>query len=112
MLVGLAAVAGVVALLAGGCTAHDTATSAPSTDASELRAPDVRALRPVALPDLSHMTESVRAQIRERHSSLMLKTENPGTPTVELGNAYGAMGTLLMAAEQLDAAESDRKSVV
>jgi len=58
------------------------------------------------LPDLSRVAESVRDQIVERYSSLMLKIEDPRTTTVELGNAYGEMGKLFMAADYLDAAES------
>jgi tetratricopeptide (TPR) repeat protein len=86
-------------MLASGCNPHDATTAAPSADAV------VR--RPLVLPEFSPMTErSVMEQIRERHSSLMLKIENPRTPTVELGNAHGEMGKLLMAAEYLDAAES------
>jgi tetratricopeptide (TPR) repeat protein len=52
------------------------------------------------------MEKSVQQQMRERDALLRLKIENPETPTVELGNAYGEMGKLLMAAEYFDAAES------
>src|SRR5713226_8077947 len=68
--------------------------------------PNKATLRPVSLPDLSRMSESVRRQVREGYSSLALKIENPGTTTADLGNAYGEMGKLFMAAEYLDAAEA------
>ena len=47
----------------------------------------------------------MREQLRERYASLTQKIENPEHPAVELGNAYGEMGKLLMAAEYLEAAE-------
>jgi tetratricopeptide (TPR) repeat protein len=70
------------------------------------RAPDGRELRPVSLPDLSRTTESVQTQIRGRYASLMAKIENRADAPVELGEAYGEMGKLLMAGEYADAAES------
>lgn len=62
-------------------------------------------LRPVSVPDLSRMSESVQQQIRDRYSSLTRKIETAGTPAADLANAYGDMGKLFMAAEYYDAAE-------
>ena len=94
-----------VALVAGACgspreTESLTATAAP------LETPDGRPLRSVVLPDLAKLAPSVQEQIRERHTSLMLKRGNRETPVPELSDAYGEMGKLLMAAEFADAAES------
>jgi tetratricopeptide (TPR) repeat protein len=49
---------------------------------------------------------SVQAQLRERYASLTLKVENAGSPAVEVADAYGELGKLLMATEYLDAAEA------
>jgi tetratricopeptide (TPR) repeat protein len=62
-------------------------------------------MRPVALPDLSRMSESVRQQIRDGHASLMQKIENGATSAADRANAYGEMGGLFMAAQYLDQAE-------
>jgi len=62
-------------------------------------------LLPVSLPDLSHTAKPVQDQLRERYTSLTLKIERAGTPASELGNEYGEVGKLLMAAEYRDAAE-------
>lgn len=107
-LTGLAMVTSLVAIPAGGCTSNENATSATAADASMHRPPQVQALPPVSLPDVSLVTESaVREQMRERYSSLTLKLENPSAPAEELGNAYGEVGKLFMAAaEYLDVAES------
>lgn len=105
MFAGRGAVACLCAVLAGACTTDDEATSA-SIGASVLRPPDRPGLRPVSLPDFSTMEEPVRKQMRERSSSLKLKIDHPGTTPLELSTAYGEMGKLLMAAEQLNAAEA------
>jgi tetratricopeptide (TPR) repeat protein len=78
-----------------------TSTSAPvATPAA-----DRQTLRPVALPDLSRTGESVAKQLRDGYASLMATNEKPGTSDLELGNAYGEMGRLLMAAEYRESAE-------
>ena len=102
----LAAAAWAATVLTGGCTSDDPAPAAPPTDASAPSRLGIERLRPVSLPDLSHMTGSVREQIRERYSSLMSAIENPGATTVELSHAYGEMGNLLMATQYRDMAES------
>ena len=76
-------------------------TSTATTDESV----DRGALLPVALPDLSRLEESVQGQVRGQHASLMRELENRGTTAVELGNAYGAVGTSLMGAENFASAE-------
>jgi tetratricopeptide (TPR) repeat protein len=63
-------------------------------------------VRPVALPDVSRLAAPVQAQVRERHSALLAKLEDRNTPHAELGDAYGELGLILMAAEYYDAAAS------
>ena len=76
---------------------------------SRARAPDTpatAALRKVALPDLSHATPSVQDQLRGRYAVLTRSIDTPGIRPADLGEAYGRMGMLLMAAEYRDEAES------
>lgn len=104
---GSPAIAGHVAsacLLALGiaCVSNDR----PASEQPARKSDERPALRPVSLPDRSRAAASVRDQLRERHSSLTLRIENPGTTNVELGTAFGEMGKLLMAAEHRDQAEA------
>jgi tetratricopeptide (TPR) repeat protein len=85
----------VVVLLACSCACKDVS-----------KAGDPRTLRPVALPDLSRLEESVQAQLHERFAALTEKQKNPRAPAAELGTEYGEMGMLLMAAEFRDPAEA------
>ena len=95
-----------VVMQSGACTESDPLpASMTATDRSMPSVLDKRAPHAVALPDVSHMTVSVRDQIHEQYSSLLLRIDNPGATTVELGRAYGEMGNLLMAAQYVDAAE-------
>ncbi len=63
------------------------------------------ALRPVSLPDLSKMSGSVQAQIREAHASLTRASDTRPRAPAALADAYGALGMLFMAADLDDAAE-------
>lgn len=108
-LVWLGAVAVALGVAAGGCGRADERDSAARSSDPAARTFTVRdkgALRPVSLPDLSRMSESVRQQLSDGHAALMQKIEDPRTPPVDLGNAYGEMGKLFMAAQYFDAAES------
>jgi tetratricopeptide (TPR) repeat protein len=89
-------------LLAGACRPEPNAasTKVPQTDDA-----GSRALPSIALPDLSPMEPSVQQQMGERYRSLIALIENHATPSIELAQAYGEMGNLLMAAEYFDAAE-------
>ena len=70
------------------------------------KADDRQNVRPVALPDLSRLEESVQAQMRERYAALAEKQKDPRAPAADLGTEYGEMGMLLMAAEFRDPAEA------
>ena len=85
----------VIVLLAGSCACRNE----PTVD-------DRQTLRPVPLPDLSRIEESVQAQLRERYAALTEKQKDPGAPAADLGTQYGEMGALLMAAEFRDPAEA------
>jgi len=63
-------------------------------------------LLPVSLPDLSRVDPGVQAQVRERYETLTQKLARRDTPPEELGDAYGALGMVLQAAEYFDAAET------
>ena len=101
----LAICAGLVCLLNTSCASDDDTSSPPQPVKAAQEPAGVSAIQPILLPDLSHMDEPVRAQLREHYESLELTRERAATPTAELGDAYGEMGKLLMAAEALDAAE-------
>jgi tetratricopeptide (TPR) repeat protein len=80
-----------VMVLAGACAATGNAP----TD-----------LRPVTLPDLSRLEESVQVQLRERYQALSVKQTDGSTRRADLGTEYGQMGALLMAAGLNDPAEA------
>jgi tetratricopeptide (TPR) repeat protein len=87
-----------VVVLAAGCTSDPRAPAAIVSNDSALPA--------VSLPDVSRMEEAVRQQMSDQYRSLTSKIENRNTPPSELGDAYGTMGNLLLAAEYFDAAEA------
>lgn len=103
-----ALVLSALALATTGCAREDepAPTSATATGSADRTSSGHQALRTVSLPDLSSAAASVQEQIRAAYSSLMRQIEHPGAPPSELANAYGEMGTLLMAAEFGQAAES------
>src|SRR5688572_10175675 len=92
---------GCLAVTAVGCTSQG---DAPASSNVDRQAPDGSTLQPVSLPDLSKLTASVQAQVRERHAALTAKLADRGASATELAASYGEMGRLLMAA-QSDAAE-------
>jgi tetratricopeptide (TPR) repeat protein len=63
-------------------------------------------LKKVALPDLSHAVPSVQDQLREGYAVLARSIDSKDTRPADLGDAYGRMGMLLMAAEYRNEAES------
>jgi tetratricopeptide (TPR) repeat protein len=101
----LEAVICVLVFFSGACSSK-TDVPTPSTASSERQAPPDRAtLRPVTLPDLARVSPTVQKQLRDGFASLTAAREKAGTTDVELGRAYGEVGTLLMAAEYREAAE-------
>lgn len=63
------------------------------------------ALLPVSLPDVSRLDAPVQRQMRDAYASLSAKKESSATPPAELARAYGNLGSLLLAAAYVDAAE-------
>ena len=61
------------------------------------------ALPPVSLPGLARLAAPAAAQVRARYGTVQDALES-GAPTVEVANAYGALGLILMAAEYFDSA--------
>lgn len=99
-------IAGLSALLTGACHSRGAVTEAPSNGAFTLTPPEGLGLHPVELPDFSKMEDSVEKQMLARVSSLKLKAQHSNVPRMELAAEYGEMGKLLMAAQQVDAAEA------
>lgn len=101
---------GAITCAAVGCApATDRSASPAESPARDTRvvAPPPRpaGLRALPLPDFSTMGESVQKQMLGQVDVLRRLVERSDAPSADLSEAYGRMGTLLMAAERLDAAE-------
>jgi hypothetical protein len=83
----------------GGCQNNSAPSGASASSPSQTN------LRPVALPDLSAASDTVREQIRERYRLLTQQIDDGRTVSADLANAYGEMGKLFMATQYADAAE-------
>ena len=94
---GLAGGLYVLALLASGCATDAEHTSPAAEEAEPMSLSGT--LLPVALPDLSRIEEPVQVQLSEPYELLIQRRDTAGTPALELGEAYGEMGKLLMAAK-------------
>lgn len=68
-------------------------------------APGRGAPRAVVLPDLTRVDESVRAQMRERETTLQAVLARPGATDAEKAAAFGGVAVLLHASEFYEAAE-------
>ena len=82
-------IAALAAVVAAGCAPHQQRAG----------------LQAVSLPDLSRMAPSAQTQIRDSYKALTQKIATRSTTVVELADAYGEFGKLLMAADQRDAAK-------
>jgi tetratricopeptide (TPR) repeat protein len=99
----LAVIAFALALSAAtpGCGTGDTVTTSKIEPITSLQAK-----QPPALPDLSPMAPTAQQQLREQHLTLIRLTQDPVAATRAVADAYGDLGTLLMAAESFEEAES------
>lgn len=61
--------------------------------------------QPVDQPDLSRLAPPVQAQVRERYDAVSRAAGDPGASSPVLGDAYGELGLILMAAGYRDRAE-------
>ncbi len=84
----------MLAALATGCSTNQQKATSPGP------------LRPVTLPDLSRVEDSVETQLNERYAALTARQKDSVTPTADLGREFGEMGTLLLAAGFRDPAEA------
>ena len=100
----LVAVLGVI----GGCRPSDRAESAPSASvASSTTRPDIEQAAPpaVVLPDMESLEGWAREKVQQRHAVLeSLLAKDPPSSDGELARAYGALGLVLLAAEQYEQA--------
>ena len=67
-------------------------------------------VRPVPVPDLSRLPESVQTQVRDSYAALAEMTASPQTPSAELARAHGNVGLILMAAGYHAAAEASLRN--
>ena len=91
-----------LAIVTAGCAASDDPAAA-GTPGGPAPAMDRAALLPIALPDLSRLPPPAATQVRARHRTVQDALDS-GAPPVELANACGALGLILMAAEYFEAA--------
>lgn len=85
--------------------ATGTASTASGNDRAVAPPSQPTGLRRVPLPDVSTMGASVQRQMQAHVDALERLVARADAGAAELGAEYGRLGVLLMAAEQLDAAE-------
>jgi tetratricopeptide (TPR) repeat protein len=100
----LAAVMLVAAAVVSACSAGGEPSRTGRED-PQTAAPARAALLPAVLPDLSGVEPAVQAQMKDAFARVLQKQQAAATSDAELGAAYGALGTLLMAAKHYDLAE-------
>ena len=95
----------------GGATAPagSEAASSPASDAV-LLPPEGQGLLPVAMPDYEQMAEPVAEQMRTYRTAVRVRLEAAATEPEALGDAYGRLGMLLLAATYVDAAEASLRN--
>jgi len=100
-------IACAMVVAATGCTSRTQRPSATGSSEAPAGGSSVgeSALRPVSLPDLSQVTPSAQAQVRQQYAVLTEKTGKPGQSAGDRAEAYGELGKILMAADHRDAAE-------
>ncbi len=86
-----------------GCAGSDRPAEADAGVAPFPSPIDPAASPPVTLPDLSRLAAPAEEQVRTRFRTVEDALRS-GAPAVELANAYGALGLVLMAAEYFEAA--------
>ena len=109
----------LVGILSAGCgsgaggdaaaPAGSEAASSPASDAV-LLPPEGQGLLPVAMPDYERMTEPVAEQMRTYRTAVRVRLEAAATEPEALGDAYGRLGMLLLAATYVDAAEASLRN--
>ena len=102
---GMAALAVMVAMLGGACGAS-TGSETDAAGRPVLVPPAGLGLQAVLRPDFSAMGASVAEQLREPFAALEGLVDDGDATAAELAGAYGEMGSLLLAARELEAAET------
>ena len=105
----------LVGVLAGGCDTGDTGTngpagSSPAAAESVLLPPEGHGLLPVTMPDFASMTEPVAQQMRTYQTAVRVRLGAAAAEPEALGDAYGRLGMLLLAATYVDAAEASLRN--
>jgi tetratricopeptide (TPR) repeat protein len=99
--VGLWVVLLAVSASCGGAERAERAASAPLPEASPTAPSEPT---PPALPDVSRLASTLQERLRNQYASLQKEIATKGAAP-QRGEAYGAMGRLLLAAELLEPAE-------
>ena len=102
---GMTALAVAAAVLGVAC-GSSTEDQTDATGRPVLAPPEGLGLTPVLRPDFSIMGAAVSEQMRELYAALAGLVEDGDAPAAEFAAAYGEMGSLLLAARELEAAET------
>lgn len=105
----------LVVVLGAGCSGDDARTTDPPGSSaavadSVLLPPDGRNLLPVTMPDYAAMTDPVAQQMRTYRTAVRVRVDEPSTAPEALGEAYGRLGMLLLAATYVGAAEASLRN--
>ena len=101
---GMAPLAVMAAVLGGACGAS-TGSETDAAGRLVLVPPAGLGLQAVLRPDFSAMGASVAGQLREPFAALEALVDDGDATAAELAGAYGEMGSLLLAARELETAE-------
>lgn len=85
-------------------------TADPASTAPAAAEPTAWDVRPVDMPDLSLLPESVQAQVRTRFATLAAVSGRPNAPARELAQAHGDIGLILMATRFHTGAEASLRN--
>ena len=105
----------LIGVLAAGCDTGDRGATGPAGSSaaaaeSVLLPPEGHGLLSVTMPDLAAMTEPVAQQMRTYQTAVRVRLQAAATQPDALGDAYGRLGMLLLAATYVDAAETSLRN--
>lgn len=105
-------VAGALSVFTLGCGTGplNPEPSAPVAIESSILPPEGSDLLAITLPDYALMTEPVVEQMRTQESALRARIDDPSSLPIDLGDAYGRLGMLFLAAAEVDAAETSLRN--
>ncbi len=105
-----AACALALALSAVACDSAGGDAPEPRPAAGTGAEPSAWEVRPVEMPDLSLLPESVQAQVRGGFATLAAVSERANAPAGELAQAHGDIGLILMATRHHTGAEASLRN--